>query len=155
MKLNLSVDGKNFKNQVIDLRKKLNECQTNGVLDDGFEEQLNKLSQIEEELLAELIPYYRVYANSIKKTSMQIKPLKQLGAFRFDSFLQTALRINENLFITSSIGGKVQFLYIDVADNFSYRNQIEGEWSPPIKEIKERVSYIYKLSDKEIIIDNG
>ena len=41
MKLNLSVDGKNFKNQVIDLRKKLNECQTNGVLDDGFEEQLN------------------------------------------------------------------------------------------------------------------
>src|SRR5690606_41717873 len=104
MKLNLSVDGKNFKNQVIDLRKKLNECQTNGVLDDGFEEQLNKLSQIEEELLAELIPYYRVYANSIKKTSMQIKPLKQLGAFRFDSFLQTALRINENLFITSSIG---------------------------------------------------
>ena len=67
MKLNLSVDGKNFKNQVIDLRKKLNECQTNGVLDDGFEEQLNKLSQIEEELLAELIPYYRVYANSIKK----------------------------------------------------------------------------------------
>ena len=56
MKLNLSVDGKNFKNQVIDLRKKLNECQTNGVLDDGFEEQLNKLSQIEEELLAELIP---------------------------------------------------------------------------------------------------
>lgn len=152
MKLNLSVDGKNFKNQVIDLRKKLNECQTNGVLDDGFEEQLNKLSQIEEELLAELIPYYRVYANSIKKTSMQIKPLKQLGAFRFDSFLQTALRINENLFITSSIGGKVQFLYIDVADNFSYRNQIEGEWSPPIKEIKVRVSYIYKLSDKEIML---
>ena len=88
MKLNLSVDGKNFKNQVIDLRKKLNECQTNGVLNDDFEEQLNKLSQIEEELLAELIPYYRVYANSIKKTSMQIKPLKQLGAFRFDSFLQ-------------------------------------------------------------------
>ena len=152
MKLNLSVDGKNFKNQVIDLRKKLNECQTNGVLDDGFEEQLNKLSQIEEELLAELIPYYRVYANSIKKTSMQIKPLKQLGAFRFDSFLQTALRINENLFITSSIDSKVQFLYIDIPDDFSNHNQLEVEWSHPINEIKESNSFIYKLNDKEILL---
>lgn len=149
MKMNLSVDRKDFKNQVKDLRKKLDGCLTNGILDDSFQEQLDKLSQIEQDLLTELIPYYRVYANNIKKTSMQIKPIKQLGAFSFDSFLQTALRINENLFITSGIDGKVQFFYIaDDSDN----NQIEGEWSSPIKEIKERVSFIYKLNDKEILL---
>ncbi|HBD00399.1 hypothetical protein [Clostridium sp.] len=152
MKINLSVDGKDFKSKVKDLREKLNDCQRNGILDDGFKGQLDKLSQIEEELLNELIPYYRVYANDIKKTSMQINPIKQLGTFSFDSFLQTELRINKNLFITSSIDRKVQFFYIDVVDDFSDHNQIEGEWSHPIKEIKETISFMYKLNDKEILL---
>ncbi|MBU5436475.1 hypothetical protein KQI42_00565 [Tissierella sp. MSJ-40] len=152
MKMNLSVDGKYFKSQVKKLREKLNECLTNGILDDGFEEQLDKLSQIEEKLLAELIPYYRVYVNNIKKTSMEINSIKQLGAFSFDSFLQTTLRINKNLFVISSTDSKVQFFYIDIPDNFSDYNQLELEWSPPIKEIKETISFIYKLNDKEILL---
>ncbi|NFM30034.1 hypothetical protein FDC02_01655 [Clostridium botulinum] len=152
MKINLSVDGKDFKRQVKDLRKKLNECQGDGILDDDFKEKLNKLLKIEEELLTDLIPYYRVYANNIKKTSIQINTIKQLGAFSFDSFLQTTLRINKNLFITSSIDRKIQFFYIDIVDEFSDHNQIEGEWSPPIKEIKETISFIYKLNDKEILL---
>ncbi|KGO12368.1 hypothetical protein [Clostridium botulinum] len=152
MKINLSVDGKDFKSQVKDLREKLNECQRDGILDDDFKEQLNKLLKIEEELLTDLIPYYRVYANNIKKTSIQINPIKQLGAFSFDSFLQTVLRINKNLFITSSIDRKVQFFYIDIVDDFSNYNQIEVEWSLPIKEIKETISFIYKLNDKEILL---
>lgn len=143
--MNLSVDEKVFKKQVKDLRKKLNECLANGIMEDGFQEQLDKLSQIEQELLTELIPYYRVY--NIKKTSIKINPIKQLGAFSFDSFLQTTLRINKNLFITSGIDGKVQFFYIS-DDN----NQIEVEWSPPIKDIKEAISFIYKLNDKEILL---
>lgn len=152
MKINLSVEVKDFKSQVKELREKLNECQRNGVLDDGFKEQLSKLLKIEEELLTDLIPYYRVYANDIKKTSIRINPIKQLGAFSFDSFLQTTLRINKNLFITSSIDRKVQFFYIDVVDDFSDHNQIEGEWSPPIKEIKETISFMCKLNDKEILL---
>ncbi|MFV3012816.1 hypothetical protein ACLD43_14715 [Clostridium botulinum] len=152
MKINLSVDEKDFKSQVKDLREKLNECQRNGILDDDFKEQLNKLLKIEEELLTDLIPYYRVYANNIQKTSIQINSMKQLGAFSFESFLQTILRINKNLFIISSIDRKVQFFYIDIVDDFSDNNQIEGEWSPPIKEIKETISFIYKLNDKEILL---
>ncbi|ARC86175.1 hypothetical protein U732_3678 [Clostridium argentinense CDC 2741] len=152
MKINLSVEVKDFKSQVKELREKLNECQRNGILDDGFKEQLNKLLKIEEELLTDLIPYYRVYANDIKKTSMRINPIKQLGAFSFDSFLQTTLRINKKLFITSSMDRKVQFFYIDVVDDFFDHNQIEGEWSPPIKEIKETISFMYKLNDKEILL---
>ncbi|WP_454054999.1 hypothetical protein [Clostridium sp. Marseille-Q7071] len=152
MKINLSVEVKDFRSQVKELREKLNECQRNGILDDGFKEQLNKLLKIEEELLTDLIPYYRVYANDIKKTSMRINPIKQLGAFSFESFLQTTLRINKSLFITSSMDRKVQFFYIDVVDDFSDHNQIEGEWSPPIKEIKETISFMCKLNDKEILL---
>ncbi|GMQ61728.1 hypothetical protein [Vallitalea maricola] len=151
MKINLSVDRKDFKSQVKDLREKLNKCQTNGILDDDFEEQLDKLSQVEEELLTDLIPYYRVYANTIKKTLIQISPIKRLGAFSFDSFLQTTLRINENLFVTSSIDRKTQFFYIDITGG-SNRNPIEVEWSTPIKEIKETISFMYKLNDKEILL---
>ncbi len=81
MKINLSVEVKDFKRQVKDLRKKLNECQGDGILDDDFKEKLNKLLKIEEELLTDLIPYYRVYANNIKKTSILINPIKQLGTF--------------------------------------------------------------------------
>ncbi|MBU5485192.1 hypothetical protein KQI86_12680 [Clostridium sp. MSJ-11] len=152
MKINLSVDAKDFKSQVKDLREKLNKCRANGILDDGFEEQLDKLLQMEEELLTDLIPYYRVYANNIKKTSIGINHIKQLGAFSFDSFLQTVLRINKNLFITSSIDRKVQFFYIDIGEDFPDHNQIEVEWTPPIKEIKETISFIYKLNDKEILL---
>ncbi|WP_434303382.1 hypothetical protein [Clostridium botulinum] len=152
MKINLSVEVKEFKSQVKDLREKLNECQRDGILDDSFKEQLNKLLKIEEELLTDLIPYYRVYVNNIKKTSMRINPIKQLGAFSFDSFLQTTLRINKNLFISSSIDRKVQFFYIDIVDHFSDHKQIEVEWSPPIKEIKETICFIYKLNDKEILL---
>lgn len=152
MKIDLSVDGGEFKEQVKKLRKKLNKCQVNGHLEEGFEEELEKLLQTEEKLLAGLIPYYRVYANDIRKTSMRLNPIKQLGAFGFDSFLQTIFRINKNLFITSSIDRKVQFFYIDIADDSSNHKQMEGEWSPPIKEIKETISFISKLNDKEILL---
>ena len=36
MKINLSVEVKDFKSQVEELREKLNECQRNGILDDSF-----------------------------------------------------------------------------------------------------------------------
>ncbi len=125
MKINLSVDRKDFKSQVKELREKLNGCQRDGILDDDFKEQLNKLLKVEEELLTDLIPYYRVYANDIKKTSLSINPIKQLGPFSFDSFLQTTLRINKNLFITSSIDRKIQFFYIDIVDDFLIINKLK------------------------------
>jgi hypothetical protein len=102
--------------------------------------------------LTGLVPYYRVYANDIRKTSTKISPIKQIGSFGFDSFLQTALRINKNLFITSSIDRKVQFLYLDTAEEPSKHNQMAGEWSPPIKEVNETISFLYQLNSKEILL---
>lgn len=149
--MNLTTDSKTFKNQVKNLREKLNMCLSNGILEDGFQQQLDNLLKAEQDLLTELIPYYRLYANNITKTSIQIDPVKQLGAFNFDSFLYTSLRISKNLFITGSINGKVQFLYLNII-NYSDGNRIEGEWSVPIKEIKETISFIYKLNDREILL---
>jgi len=152
MKIDLPVNQEEFKSRVTTLREKLNKSQIDGNLPDGFEEELEKLLQAEGELLTGLIPYYRVYAKNIKKTAMRISPIKQLGAFCFDSFLHTMLRINNNLFIASSIDRKVQFFSIDLPEDFSDQKQIEGEWSPPVKEIKETISFLYQLSDKEILL---
>lgn len=152
MKTNLSVDGDYFKNQIKTLRKKLNECMVTGILDDDFEDNLTKLSQMEETLLTELIPYYRTSLDNTKKTSMKINSIKKLGASSFNGFLKSTLRINEKLFITSSIDGNVQFFYIDIVDTFYDGTQIQQEWTLPIKEIKEAVSYLYKLSPKEILL---
>ena len=95
MKTNLSVDGDYFKNQIKTLRKKLNECMVTGILDDDFEDNLTKLSQMEETLLTELIPYYRTSLDNTKKTSMKINSIKKLGASSFNGFLKSTLRINE------------------------------------------------------------
>lgn len=150
--MNLSVDEAYFKSQVDALRKKLNECRENGILVHNFEESLNELLQTEEKLLTDLIPYYRVYANNIKKASVKINPVTQAGALSFDGFLQGMLRINKNLFIASSTDGRVQFFHMDITDDFTDCNQLEIEWGPPIREIKETISYIYKLNDKEILL---
>lgn len=148
MKINL--DEEYFKSQVKRLRRKLDECQENGILDDNFEEDLEKLIQLEEKLLTKLIPYYRVYINGIKKTSIKINTIKQLGAYDFDSFSKSILRINENLFIISGADSKVRFFYIDTIDSPS--SYCEVEWSPHIKEINEIISFIYRLNDKEILL---
>lgn len=150
--MNLSVDVKKFKSQVEDLRKKLNESKINGILDEDYEDDLQTLLELEQGLLTELIPYYRLNTNNTKNTSMNIKPIKKLGAFDFDSFLITSFKINENLFITSSIDRKVQFFYIKTERETPSNNEIEGEWSSPIKEITEVISFIYKVNDKEILL---
>lgn len=152
MKLNLSIDREHYKKMVNTLRKDLDHSRQSGVLGDDFEEQLDKLFKIEEQLLTELVPYYRAYGNNPKKDSIEVNVIEQLGSFKFDSILQSMLRISKNLFITSGINSKVQFFYLNGFDEDSNCNKLKIEWSPPIKEIKEKVSFIYKLNNKEILL---
>ncbi|HLR36010.1 MAG TPA: hypothetical protein VK071_11875 [Tissierellales bacterium] len=152
MKVNLSIDGEYFKNKVKDLRTKLEKCKETGILDDDFEDKLDKLLQIEKNLLIDLIPYYRTYVDDVKKTSMKVFPMKELGSFTSHGLPQSILRINKNLFITNSINSKIQFFYTDIPKNLSEEKEIVVEWSPPIKEIKEKISFIYKLNHKEILL---
>jgi hypothetical protein len=152
MKVNLSIDGEYFKSEVKDLRNKLEECKKTGILDNDFEDRLEKLLQIEDSLLRDLIPYYRTYVDNIKKNSMKVIPIKELGSFSSCGFPQSILRINKNLFVTSSINSKVQFFYMDIPKKISEENEIKVEWTLPIKEIKERISFIYKLNNKRILL---
>ncbi|SHK50126.1 hypothetical protein SAMN02745248_02682 [Hathewaya proteolytica DSM 3090] len=150
--MNLSVDAKEFKDQVKELRKKLNESKSNGILHEEFQAQLADLLKREEELLCELIPYYRLYSKDEKINSMEIKSLKKLGAFEFNSFLKSSLRISDNLFMVTSIDRKVQLLYIKHTDQCGDDEEIEVEWSPCIKGIDQVISFIYKINHKEILL---
>lgn len=151
MRLNLSIDIEDYKKRINVLRKDLDDSRQSGVLSDDFQEELDKLSQIEDQLLTELVPYYRAYATNSKKDSIEVNTIEQLGSFKFDSFLQSMLRINKNLFIASGINNKVQFFYLEGFDD-SNLNKIKIEWGPPIKEIKENISFIYKLNNEEILL---
>lgn len=151
MRLNLSIDIEDYKKRINVLRKDLDDSRQSGVLSDNFQEELDKLSQIEDQLLTELVPYYRAYATNSKKDFIEVNTIEQLGSFKFDSFLQSMLRINKNLFIASGINNKVQFFYLEGFDD-SNLNKIKIEWGPPIKAIKENISFIYKLNNEEILL---
>ncbi len=151
MKPKLSVNGEDYKTRIKALRKMLNECKETGNLDDDFEKELERLSQIEEELLKDLIPYYRLYGNKTKETSMKIMPIEELGNCSFNGFPKNILRINENLFIVNGLNGKVKFFYIDFPIDSS-KGKIQVEWSKDIKGIKERISIIYKLNHGNILL---
>lgn len=152
MKVNLSVDGKEFKNQVQALRDKLNECQSNGRLGEEFQQQLEELAKAEEQLLTELIPYYRVYAKNIQQTTLAIHPISQRGSFGFEGFLKSFAQIQENLFLFSSIDRQVQFALLDSINGFSDPKQIKMEWSLPRKEINETIPFLNKLQDGTLVL---
>lgn len=151
MKLNLSVNGEDYKTRIKTLRKKLNECKETGILDDDLEKELERLSQIEEELLKDLLPYYRLYGSKSKKASMKIMPIEELGSCSFNGFPQKILRVNENLFIVNSLKGKINFFYINFPVDSS-KGKIQVEWSKDIKGIKERISIIYQLNYRNILL---
>lgn len=147
MKLNLSINSEEYKNRVQLLKRKLDRSRESGILEEGFQEELRDLVKMEERLLEEMVPYYRAYGNNTKKTSMEINSIKELGAFSFNSILQNIFRISEGLFIVSGLDGRVQFFHINSLDG-----EGQVEWSPHIEEINERISFIHKLNNREILL---
>lgn len=148
MIIDLPFEKKQFNSQVKDLRKELEQCKKSGILNNGFEKQLDKLLKIEQEILIELIPYFRVYSKAKLKTELMIKPLQQRGAYCCNNFLENIVRISKNLFITNSTNNRTQFFYLDTGDDYS---QSKVEWGSSIIEIKENFSCLYKVDNKKII----
>lgn len=133
-----------FKEKVKDLRLRLNTIKTTGILDKDFERDIKNLKIEEEEILKELIPYFRTYSKKHKSTS-ELLETKESGSFRFNSFLSSFLRLNENLFIVSGTNKNTMFFYID-------EKSLKAEWSENIKEIKENISYIYKIDSENLLL---
>lgn len=133
-----------FKEKVKDLRLRLDTIKTTGILDKDFERDIKNLKIEEEEILKELIPYFRTYSKKHKSTS-ELLETKEIGSFRFNSFLSSYLKLNENLFIVSDTNKNTMFFYID-------EKSLKVEWSENIKEIKENISYIYKIDSENLLL---
>ncbi|WP_313577687.1 hypothetical protein [Lacrimispora sp.] len=151
MKLNLSVDEEGFKKQVKDLRQKLNKTQETGILEDDFEKCLEVLSAKEEKLLTEMIPHYRAYAGN-SKDAIKTEFITRLGAYGFEGFLQSVLRFSEDMFITGSTDCALRFFQISKRTDPFGKERIQEEWSPPFKDIKERISAFHRLNKNEIML---
>lgn len=142
MKVNLSIDEKNFKESLIELRKRLEYSKENGILDDNYDKDIKELQILNNSLLNDLIPYYRKYGNN--RLKLEIKQMEVIGSFMFESFAENILKIDENLFIISRLDGKVQFGYLYVEEN-------KIEWANPIKNINTRMSHMF-ISEKKLFM---
>ena len=151
MKLNLSVDEEEFKNQVKDLRQKLNKTRETGIIEDDFEKCLEVLSAKEEKLLTEMIPYYRAYTGN-SKDAIKTELITRLGACGFEGFLQSVLRLSEDMFITGSTDCALRFFQISKSTQPSGKERIQEEWSPPFKDMKEKISAFHRLNKNEILL---
>jgi hypothetical protein len=151
MKLNLSVDEEEFKKQVKDLRQKLNKIRETGILEDDFEQCLEVLSAREEKLLTEMIPHYRANAGN-SKDAIKTESVTRLGACGFDGFFQSVLRLSEDMFVAGSTDCALQFFQISKRTEPSGKERIQEEWSPPVKDIKEKISTFHRLNKNEILL---
>lgn len=151
MKLNLSVDEEEFKKQVKDLRQKLNKTRETGILEDDFEKCLEALSAKEEKLLTEMIPHYRAYTGN-SKDAIKTEFITRLGACDFEGFLQSVLRFSEDMFITGSTDCALRFFQISKRTEPSGKERIQEEWSPPFKDMKEKISAFHRLNKNEILL---
>lgn len=151
MKLNLSVDEEEFKKQVKDLRQKLNKTRETGIIEDDFEKCLEMLSAKEEKLLTEMIPHYRAYTGN-SKDAIKTELITRLGACGFEGFLQSVLRCSEDMFITGSTDCALRFFQISKSTEPSGKERIQEEWSPPFKDMKEKISAFHRLNKNEILL---
>ena len=147
MKLNTSVNINKFKEEVEELRKELNKCLITGKKNDDFEHKLDKLVEQEEDLLRIMIPYYRSFIDSAKNTSITTAKVKTIGAFSFEGFAESILKISDNLYIVSSTDGGVQFL--STMDRIT---SLEVEWSRKIEGITERITFMHSLEENKIML---
>lgn len=142
--MDLSLDKKDFKKNVKNLRENLNEIKKTGILEEDFEEKLEEIKKLEEKLLKDLIPYYRENTKDINKDKIEIIKLKEIGSIYIKGFLEKYLKINDNLYIISSSKKEVYFIYIN--------KNLEIEISLPLEEIKDNIAYFYKINNNEIFI---
>lgn len=148
MKVELSVDQKEFIKEITELRSQLNSALADGIIDDDFHKRLEELTEKEERLLKDLLPYYREYIPQAGKVSMSVRKIKKLGAVQPESYIQMVKRITDKLFITSSISGEIRFLLVE---NSSH-GELTYQWGQPIEDIKEAVSFVHVLNGKTLFL---
>lgn len=140
-----SLDIEKFKKNLKLLRKRLNKIRETGIVDENFEEELEKLLNMEERLLKELIPYYRD-SKTNRATNIIKVPINQIGKNTLDNFIKHIFKLDEKRYLISTIDGKLKLLILNNIDT-----ELSIEWSLDFKNINELIVKIY-IEDKDIIL---
>lgn len=144
--MKFSVNTDKYEENLIKLRKDLNQTLKEGQLDENFEEKLIESEEVESRMLKELLPYYRLYAPYLYQTKFEESPIKTIGGYKLNTYLKSYLCIEENTYIIASADQKVYLMRI-----------LEGckkkiELSKPLNKINKLITYMASLKKGNIIV---
>ena len=144
--MKFSININEYKKNLTKLRAQLDQTLAEGHLDGDFKEKLDELEELENKMLKDLLPYYRIYAPELYQAKVSELEVKINGNNKLQSYLKSYLHVEENLFILASADQKVYFMR-------SYgENKQHVELSQAIKNFNKLVIYMYKLCKEKILL---
>ena len=144
--MKFSININEYKKNLTKLRAQLDQTLAEGHLNGNFKEKLDELEELENKMLKELLPYYRIYAPELYQTKVNELEVKIEGDNKLQSYLKSYLHVEENLFILASADQKVYFMRRN-GENKQYI-----ELSQAIKNFNKLVIYMYKLCKEKILL---
>lgn len=144
--MKLSININEYKKNLTKLRMDLDQTLAEGHLDVDFKEKLDELEDIENKMLKELLPYYRIYAPELYRTKVNELEVKIDGNNKLQSYLKSYIHVQENIFILASADQKVYFMRSNGKDNQHI------ELSQAIKHLNKLVIYMHRLSKEKILL---
>lgn len=135
-----------YKKNLTKLRAQLDQTLAEGHLDGDFKEKLDELEELENKMLKELLPYYRMYASELYQTKVRGLEVKIDGNNKLQSYLKSYLHVEENIFILASADQKVYLM------RSNGENKQHIELSQAIKNFNKLIIYIHRLSKEKILL---
>ncbi|WP_105300343.1 hypothetical protein [Anaerococcus marasmi] len=144
--MKFSININEYKKNLTKLRAQLDQTLAEGHLNGNFKEKLDELEELENKMLKELLPYYRIYAPELYQTKIRGLEVKIDGDNKLQSYLKSYLHVEENLFVLASADQKVYFM------RRNGENKQHIELSQAIKNFNKLVIYMYKLGKEKILL---
>ena len=91
--MKFSININQYQENLIKLRKDLNQALEKGHIDKEFKEKLLEVEETENKMLKELLPYYRLYAPDLYETKFEESLLKPAGGYKLNTYLKSYLCI--------------------------------------------------------------
>lgn len=144
--MKFSININEFKENLIKLRKDLNESLEKGNLEEAFEDKLLAIEENENIILKELLSYYRLYAPDLYETKINNSPIEIEGTFKSESYLKSYLKIKEDIFFFCDSNQKSFFGRIMDDDKSKL------ELSSPIKNFNKMIIHCYQINKDEFLV---
>lgn len=144
--MKFSVNTDKYEENLIKLRKDLNQTLKEDQLDENFEEKLIESEEVESRMFKELLPYYRLYAPYLYQTKFEESPIKTIGGYKLNTYLKSYLCIEENTYIVASADQKVYLMRI------LEEGKKNIELSKPLNKINKLITYMASQKKGNIIV---